>query len=195
MGAVGDALPVTYTERNIGRALARNVFKGMLCVVDRCTWPGNECDLLVVTNNLRVIDVEIKISRADLRADRAKDKWFGHQGWAAYKRGEPRPPLQWPRNTWKHYYVVAAPVWKDDLLEHCGTASGVLTVDLEAHPSRCVQVVRRATPNRKNTPLSAADAIDIARLASLRMWDAYKELEDYRVNEKSVDSAARVPQP
>ena len=163
-----------YSEHTIGRALARNTFKGMLCVVDRCTWPGDECDLLVVTNNLRVVDVEIKISRQDLKADRAKDKWYQPQPWLDYHAKKPRVMREWPRRVWKHYYAVAAPIWKDELLALCGDASGVLVVDLEHNVPR-IRVVRRARPNKANVPLTAAEAVDIARLASLRMWDAYAQ--------------------
>jgi len=165
-------------------ALARGVFNDALCVVDRCGWPSYECDLLVLTRKLRVIDVEVKISRADLKADRAKSKWIEVLRW---KPGLPddvhgrRVPRVWPRNVWKHYYAIAAPIWTDGLLQHCGEASGVLLVDLAQRGAtkyaRGVEVIRPAKPNTKDTPCGADDAVAIARLASLRMWDAYDELE------------------
>ena len=174
-----------YSEATIAAALARGMFNDALCVVDGCGWPAYECDLLVVNQRLRVIDVEIKISRADLKADRQKEKWFGYKPW---EPGDPednprrrRVPLAWPKRVWKHYYAVAAPIWKPELIEHCGAMSGVLLVDLSQKGStkfdRGIEVIRRATPNRKDLPISAGDAIAIARLASLRMWDAYDELE------------------
>lgn len=182
-----------YSESSMGRALARNTFRGSLCVVDRCTWPGDECDLLVVTNSLRVVDVEIKISRADLKADRTKDKWFHAQSWPQYHSKAARVPRDWPRNVWKHYYAVAAPIWKDELLEHCGSSSGVLLVDLTRWGANMVKVLRRAKPNPKNTPLTPTEVVDVARLASLRMWDTYIELE--RMRERTIQPAASVSQP
>lgn len=178
---------VQYTAERIGAVLARRSFADALCVVDRCTKLGDECDLLVVTRKLRVIDVEIKISRADLKRDRHKDKWIG--------LGEERDPetgrrlefkREWPRNVWKHYYVLPAPIWRDDLFEQCQPKSGVVVIDFEcvnagrsfnARRHGALIVKRRATPNRANTPITQAVLVDIARLASLRMWDAYAKLE------------------
>lgn len=172
-----DAL---YTADRIAAALARHTFAGALCVVDRCTALGNECDLLVVTRNLRAIDVEVKISRADLKAERSKSKWFEPPpyDWFARSRERPAPtPRDWPQNTWKHYYAVAAPIWRDDLLEHCKPKSGVVTVQLREDGSlHHINVKRRCTANRANVSMDHGTVVDIARLASLRMWNAYAEL-------------------
>ena len=43
-----------------------------LVMVPNCYWTGDECDLLVVRNDLRLVDVEVKISRSDLKADAGK---------------------------------------------------------------------------------------------------------------------------
>lgn len=68
---------MTWSEHAIARALVRQTFnRKYLVVVPNCNWTGHECDLLVVTENLRIIDVEIKISRADLKADAKKEKWW-----------------------------------------------------------------------------------------------------------------------
>lgn len=166
-----------YTADRICAVLARRTFAGALCVVDRCTRLGSECDLLVVTTNLRAIDVEVKISRADLKADRKKDKWFDTQGWDLATRSWRKTPRDWPQNVWKHYYVVAAPIWRDELLDHCQPKSGVITVELNPDGHlRHINVKRRCTANRADTPLKPEVVVDIARLASLRMWDAYREL-------------------
>ena len=62
-----------WSENLIAATLARQIFhRKHLVVVPNCSWPGSECDLLVVTPSLRIIDVEIKISRADLLADTKK---------------------------------------------------------------------------------------------------------------------------
>ena len=65
-----------WSERLIARELAVGLFARRLVVVDNCIWTGHECDLLCVTTDLRIVDVEIKISRSDLKADAKKDKWF-----------------------------------------------------------------------------------------------------------------------
>lgn len=173
---------VRYSEPLICSALARGTFKDSVLAVDRCTWPGAECDLLVVTPTLRVVDVEVKISRADLKADRDKEKWYDYPP-ELYRRmnltrEERRVRRQWPRRVWKHYYAIAAPVWKDELLEFCNPTSGVLVVELgRKGQCRSLDVKRRAKPRPDHEPLTPTQVIAIARLAGLRMWDAYKDLE------------------
>lgn len=157
-------------------ALSRTVFDKFLCVVDNCNWTGHECDLLVVASKLRVIDVEIKISRADLKKDRDKDKWFAYVGtWPDSKRQR----VEWPRCTWKHYYALPADLWKPELLELCNPRSGVLVVTANGHNPKFWRVdhIKRAQPRKDNKPLEPAAVAGIARLASLRMWDAYAAVD------------------
>ncbi|MGE7085656.1 hypothetical protein [Achromobacter xylosoxidans] len=197
---------MTWSENNIARALVRQTFnRKYLVVVPNCNWTGHECDLLVVTENLCIIDVEIKISRADLKADARKEKWWRreHLGYwptvselrhnprvnelhleREYRRGRYKStPKDWPRKVWKHYYALPKEIWHPDLLAALpSTQSGVLLLDREGYPRPVgadmrVECIRRATPNRDAAPISPAAAVDIARLASLRMWDAYARLE------------------
>ena len=60
---------MSWTERSIGGLVVRQLFQRRVLAVPNCCWTGSECDLLVIAPCLRIIDVEIKISRADLRAD------------------------------------------------------------------------------------------------------------------------------
>lgn len=168
-------LPPQYTESRIAAALARNTFAGSLVVVDNCYGIGSECDLLVVTRNLMAVDVEIKISVADLKRDRDKDKWIDRRGYSHSTRhpleSVPRP---WPRGAHKHYYVIPDPIWRDDLLEHCQPKSGVIKVKISDDGGlRSLVVMRRVQANPEAKALTHAQVLDIARLASLRMWDAY----------------------
>lgn len=172
-----DKTPIKVTADDIAACLARSTFKDALVAVDRCLHLGDEADLLVIhRHSLRFIDVEVKISRADLKADRRKDKWFDFP--MRWNNREPRPdpvPRDWPRRVWKHYYAMPAAIWKPELLDHCGVASGVLLVTPSRRDPRWwgVACVRRAKPSRNNTPATPAECVDVARLASLRMWDAY----------------------
>lgn len=183
MNALKDAVTPKfrrpYTEARMIAALARKTFKGMLCCVDNTYALGDECDLLVVTNQLRCIDVEVKISRADLKADSAKSKWHtgGGINWQTGDR-YPRTAIDWPRNVWKHYYAIADDIWIDDLLQHCRPNSGVVTVLLGNDGAlRTINVKRRCIANKSQQPLTPAELCNIARLTSLRLWDARKELE------------------
>src|SRR3954471_24999853 len=94
-----------WNEGNISAALARSTFDGHLCCLPNCTWTGDEIDLLVVSRDLRIIDVEVKISRADLKADIDKQKWWHDPAWGAALRrpGETNTRREWPRRVWKHY--------------------------------------------------------------------------------------------
>lgn len=165
---------MNFTERSLGRALQRDVFNREVCVVDNCLWTGYETDLLIVEPNLRLIDVELKISRADLKADRHKDKW---RDISRYRNnGRPAEPVRklWPRDVWKHYYAMPEEVWQDDLAEHLGSPNcGVLTfTELNTGVPRIV-CQRRAKPNKDARQLTPAEVLDIARLTSLRLWNAY----------------------
>lgn len=159
-----------WTEGKIGRILARGTFANDLCVLPNCTWTGDEIDLLVVTQTRRIIDVEIKISRADLKADREKRKWW---------RGSH------PQRVWKHYYAMPAELWRDDLREFIQPVSGVLLLHDDAERRLMlgyksggrVECVKRAKPNQTPTTIGDRELVQIARLTSLRMWDAYKQLE------------------
>jgi hypothetical protein len=153
-------------------ALARNTFERDLAVVNNCMHTGDEIDLLVVdVHTLKLIDVEVKISRADLKADAAKDRWH-RQEWRGPQVTLPR---DWPQRVWKHYYAVAADVWKPELLQFCRPKSGVLVVTATGSlPTKWnVQCVRRSTPNRDALAIGMPELAQITRLATLRMWDAY----------------------
>lgn len=178
-----------WTETGIARALAQQHFKRRyLCLVPNCNWTGHECDMLAVTENLRIVDVEIKISRADLKADAKKEKWWSRAynwpfisrgSYASYQHGAPAPDrrLSHPMKVWKHYYAMPAEIWKDELFDSLGSPeSGVLLLFGDKDLVR-IQVKRRAKPAKGADVLTPAQAIDIARLASLRMWDSYARIE------------------
>jgi hypothetical protein len=177
MSAQPENIGPLWSEKLIAGTMARQVFEHKhLVIVPNCSWPGSECDLLVVTPNLRVIDVEIKISRADLRADAKKDKWFHSWDWRVdgrYDRAK-RKPRQWPRRVWKHYYALPRDIWDASLLDSLPSpTSGVLLMyEDKRNGDFRIRVERMAKPDRQAEKITPEDAIDIARLASLRMWDA-----------------------
>lgn len=170
---------MAWTEASIGAWLCRHTFQRKLLVVPNCYWTGDECDLLAVEPGLRLIDIEIKISRSDLKADRDKDKWWD-RGFGSFRNGKwespPATAKQWPRRIWKHYYAMPADIWKPELLDAIPAASGVLLCRGEGRPA-LIESIRKAKPNKEAKAISAADAIDIARLAGLRMWDALTAVE------------------
>lgn len=168
----------------IARLMVRQVFqnKGLL-IVPETYWTGSECDLLVVMKDLRLVDVEIKTSRSDFRRDAAKNKWY--HAWD-FKADGPWPGCEqaraqqrrreWPRRVWKHYFAMPEAIWSPELADSLPShASGVILLR-DRNGVKSWRVERRAKPNRDAEKISAADAIDIARLAGLRMWDALDSL-------------------
>lgn len=173
-----DKRRTPWSEGVIARAVAtQTLAKKCVVLVDRCNWTGHECDVLAVTTDLRIIDVEVKISRSDFRADAAKDKWWHRPGWGC---NQPRPEAvhrDWPPRVWKHYVAMPAALWDDSLFTAMPSpASGLLLV--REHLGRVeINCQRRSKPCRDAARLTPAQAIDIARLANLRMWDAYATLD------------------
>lgn len=171
-----------WSEHTIARAIAlQTLARKCVVLVDNCNWTGHECDVLGVTTDLRIIDVEVKISRADLKADAKKDKWWRRGGYF-YQEGPPPPtlPRQHPLKVWKHYYAMPKEIWRPELLECLpSAASGVILMREQRNSTTPVvaEVVRRATPAKDAYRLKPEQVLDIARLANLRMWEAYRDAE------------------
>lgn len=166
-----------WTEARIISAIGRQVLNNRcLLLVDNCNWTGHECDVLGVTNDLRIVDVEVKISRSDLKADAKKDKWW-HRQWRWNNAHGPDQLRPHPPKVWKHYYALPKEIWKPELAESLpSAASGVLL--LWEHGGKLqVSCERRAAPAKDAYRLSPSQAVDVARLANLRMWDARNRLE------------------
>lgn len=177
-----------WSAAQIGAYLVRYTFqRKALLVVPECYWAGEEADLLVVTQCMRLIDVELKVSRQDLRADAGKGKWWTRApgSWSrlpgeTWEEWDARTKLarDWPPKIWKHYYCMPAEIWKPELIECLPSPrSGVLLVKRLDDGRTVMSVVRMAVPNRDAKTIEARHAIDIARLAGLRMWDALIDAE------------------
>lgn len=172
-----------WSEGRIARAIAlQTLARKCVVLVDRCNWTGYECDVLAVTNDLRIIDVEVKISRADFKADAKKDKWWHRLTWRHIEGPEQR--REHPPKVWKHYVAMPRELWDDALFEFMPSpASGLLLVSEQRSASTPIAVHchRRATPCKDAYRLQPAQALDIARLANLRMWDAYQHARPLEV--------------
>lgn len=181
-----------WTETSIASAIANQTLaKKCIVLVDNCNWTSYECDVLGVTTDLRIIDVEVKISRADLKADARKDKWWRYltysealdAGKTAPGRWDPhahREPRDWPSKVWKHYYALPADIWRPELLEALPSkASGVLLLRHQRNATTpvVVSVERRAAPNKDALRLRPESVVDIARLANIRMWEARRRAD------------------
>ena len=184
-----------WTAREIGRAIFWNVFNGRhVVVVPDCQWTGAECDMLVVRNDLRLVDIEIKISRSDLKADAHKDKWFDMPNTWPYRTERPKTPRTHPAKIWKHYYCMPSEMWDDSLLPFIQPASGILFIrSRDTYP--IVTIKRQAKPNREARPIDAEDVCDIARLSQVRMWKAYDEIDSFRREREQLQQVTVSPEP
>lgn len=174
-----DPRAFKWTAGRIVRAIGRQLLeRKCLLVVDGCYFAGSEADVLGVTMDRRMIDVEVKISRADLKADARKDKWYDGE-WTLVdgRHVMVRKSRTHPRRIWKHYYCTPAEVWKPELEAALpSTRSGIVLLHQRAGHIT-VQVLRKATPDRDATRITDQDVLTLARLTSLRLWDAYADAE------------------
>lgn len=175
--------PFPWSEAAVGRALVQSqLFQRKLVIVPRCHFAGAEADLLAVHQpSLRLIDIEIKISRQDLLADPKKDKWWSRKGWnhGAGTWAEEKQ-REWPPKVWKHYYAMPAPIWhkgKTSLEPQLPPRSGIILLGPDTRGTLIAWLARKAQGNKLARPLQPVDVMDIARLAGLRMWDALAKQE------------------
>lgn len=171
-----------WSEKMIARAISiQLLLRKCIVLIPNTTWNGAEADILGVTMDLRLIDVEVKISRADLKREREKDKWWvRHHCWG--KEG-PEQLLGFPPKVWKHYFALPREIWKPELEQILPSPnSGILLLQDSPHVASDISVhcMRRAKPNRDCSRLTPADALDVARLANMRYYEACAELEALR---------------
>jgi len=130
------------------------------------------------------VDVEVKISRSDFKNDMNKDKWYHSWDWRkdgpyTKENEHKRRVRDWPKNVWKHYYAMPKDIWKPELMALVPPKSGVILLTQKDSGEVSASMIKRAVPNRLAKQIAPEDAIDIARLASLRLWDTYKLLDEY----------------
>ncbi len=161
------------TANRIGAFVSTQLLERKCVVlVPNCYWTGYEADVLGVTRDLRVIDVEVKISRSDFKADAAKDKWWHSLTWQQRADGAERQRREWPPRVWKHYFAVPETMWKPELESSLPSARSGVVLIAERGTRLVARVAKRAEPNRDAARISAEAVLDIARLANLRMWSA-----------------------
>lgn len=168
--------PFKWTEALMAASLVDvpSISPKML-VVPNCYWGGHEKDLLIVdVRSRRLIEIEIKISRSDLKADAKKDKWVPVRYWARHNFGRKR---QWPDKVWKHYYAMPLEMYREDLAQFIPDPSGIITVRKNENYRNGAQVVvrRRAVPDRKAPAIGDGDVLDIARLLAFRYWSLVRK--------------------
>lgn len=188
-----------WSERSIGRAIFEQAFtRKHVVLLPNSYFTGYETDLLIVRSDLRLVDIEIKRSRSDFRADQYKDKWWKYGPYVPCPEGRmekwglthPRMvpskiSREWPVKIWKHYYALPAEIWTPELEAEVSQKSGIMLLSerysdeqIRHHSweqSVNLKIYRQAKPNRDAKPIDAGSAIEIAKLCNARMWSALGE--------------------
>lgn len=117
----------------------------------------HECDLLVIRKSGHAIEVEIKVSKADLKKDAAKR--HGH--------------IDRQNRIKELYFAVPKPLY-EDAVEHAPDRAGIITIEPYVwHSGREAlvgRVRRKPTINKAARPLSEKEMLTVARLGAMRIW-------------------------
>jgi len=143
---------ITTAEMEI--ALSRYLDYRQNLIVPNVHWGMNmhECDLLMVSKAGYCTEIEIKISRADLKNDGKK------------KHGHYCPKIK--------YLYFAIPTFLDHCLELVPERAGIILVDPENdnYWTKCKRV-REPVATKGAPKMSDIDQYKVARLGALRIWN------------------------
>lgn len=138
-------------------------------IVPNVYWGMNmhECDLLIVSKAGYVTECEIKISRADLRADRKK--WHGHEGGIA-------------KRVIKYLYFAVPEHLEAAALQFVPERAGIILVSPKdnvpgeyPYSPRCKRI-RQPIVNKHAQKMPDRERYKVARLGALRIWDLKRKL-------------------
>lgn len=118
----------------------------------------HECDMLIVTKNGYANEVEIKLSRYDLKRD--LDKYHSH------------------RNRLIRRLFFAIPLSLQEFQDLIPERAGIIIVNEDRnlpYQSWC-KITRPAQINKNALPLSMEQQIHLGRLASMRIWSLKRTL-------------------
>ena len=119
----------------------------------------HECDLLIIRKSGYVLEVEIKISKADLKKDR--DKEHNHED--HYKR---------IKELW-----FAIPDYLQDSIDLIPKNAGIITVYYNEWAEKLYcKALREPVVNTKARNLLENEILKIARLGTMRIWNLKRKL-------------------
>lgn len=118
----------------------------------------HECDLLVIRDSGYAIEVEIKISKSDLRAD-------------AKKRHQHRDLS----NRIKELYF-AIPDYLEDCIEYIPERAGVLVLTRNEWGLQCC-TKRRAKINTNCRQFTTEEKLKVAHLGTMRIWNLKRQIK------------------
>ena len=114
----------------------------------------HECDLLILSKAGYATEIEIKISKADLKKDKFKS--HGHLS----------------KKIKNFYYAVPEKIAIEYVEEHVPERAGIIVVNAKG---RC-KIVRKCIVNKDAIKFSEKDRYKMARLGALRIWNLKKNV-------------------
>lgn len=134
-------------------------------VVPNVSWGINlhECDLLVIRKSGYAIEVEIKVSKSDLKADAKK----GHNHIDRFNR---------LKELW-----FAIPEYMQDCIELIPENAGIIILSRSTYDYGLdSRTIRKAQINRNSKQFSADEMLKVAHLGAMRIWDLKRKLNKNR---------------
>jgi hypothetical protein len=158
------------TEFEIQIALANYFNPTKVLIIPNLTTycMGREIDLLVLTKSLYAYEIEIKVSKADLRRDEKK------------KHPYHKMPGDLTRKLW-----FAMPESMGDCIDLVPTFAGIFLVDKHGFVSN----LREATVNKLAKKWSMENAYHLAELGTMRLWNEYRNTLT-RIRAKEMETEA-----
>lgn len=165
-----------WTEQKIAKLISRDFYQDKhIMFIPNCHWAGYEADVLCLNKNMKLIEFEIKTSRADFKADKKKSKWIEWYFCKTAKKTLTRPASH-PRNIWKHYYLIPKSICYDGMENDMASpASGILQLNDDEFDNLRVACSKQAQPNKDARVVSQSDLFSLTRLVSLKMWSYYEK--------------------
>lgn len=141
-------------------------------VVPNISWGMgiHECDLLIVRNSGYGIEVEIKISKSDLKKDREKQ----HQHIS---------------NKIKELWF-AIPDYLKDCTEFIPERAGILVLDRDVYYGRVyinLRILRKAKVNKSAVRFTDQERMKIAHLGTMRIWNLKQNIIDIKRKIQGVE--------
>jgi hypothetical protein len=132
-------------------------------IVPNVSWGVNlhECDLLVIRSSGYGIEVEIKISKSDLRAD-AKKPHHHHDRMGRISE-----------------LYFAMPDYMSDCVEYVPEHAGILLISRHDERYLGLSILRKPTINKNRRKFTNEEILKVAHLGTMRIWNLKRNINSY----------------
>jgi hypothetical protein len=134
-------------------ALAKHIGFRQKLIVPNISWGMglHECDLLVCTKSNYLWEIEIKISKADLKKD--NQKRHGHYN----------------KKIRRLYFAIPDRLYNEDNLKYIPARAGIYVIKKANNRMYCT-IKRTPKLNEFAKPISEKEKLKMAMLGSMRIW-------------------------